>query len=128
MNDKKTTRKNKTNLSMHWPTNTEYFTIKSLMENNPNFVEITLRVRLKKAIDEEKLVSEIGYKNNGLGRPTLVFAMNPINPIVLEKAVKDNINLKSQSTVTVMEINAVKSTFNQTPQVSTPVLKEAVKI
>ena len=49
----KTTRKNKTNLTIIWPANTEYFTTETLHALNPNFINITLRVRLKKAIEEE---------------------------------------------------------------------------
>ena len=45
---KKTDRKNKTNLTITWPTS--IFTIKELNDKNSEFVEITLRVRLRTAI------------------------------------------------------------------------------
>ena len=50
---KKTDRKNKTNLTVTWPSNV--FTIKELNAQNTDFVEITLRVRMKKAIDSGEI-------------------------------------------------------------------------
>lgn len=82
---------------MKWPKNDEYFTIKSLWDSNPEFVEITLRVRLKKAIEEEKTVTEIGCKNTGFGRPIKAFVMLPVNPLAVEKAKADGIMLNSPS-------------------------------
>ena len=113
----KTIRKNNTKLSIIWPKNTEYFTIDTLIESNKHMLtaslsDITLRVRLKKAIEEEKIVSEIGYKNLGKGRPKLVFAMNPVLPSVLEKAEKDGITMKSPSSVPVINVNSQKPKFN----------------
>jgi hypothetical protein len=96
MNDRKTQRKNKTDLVMTWPTNDKYFTIKSLWASNPEFVEITLRVRLKKAIEEEKTVVEIGCKNTGFGRPIKAFVMLPVNQLAVKKAIADGIMLNSQ--------------------------------
>ena len=72
---KKTDRKNKTNLTVTWPTN--IFTIKELNEANSEFVEITLRVRLKKAIETGD-VNEIGVLHNGKGRPRLVLVYGAI--------------------------------------------------
>jgi len=101
MTDRKTQRKNKTNLVIKWPSHDDYFVIspgddgsmasKALMTLNPEFVEITLRVRLKKAIEEDKLVVEIGSKNTGKGRPIKAFAMTPVSQLVREKAKHDGI-------------------------------------
>lgn len=87
----KTDRKNKTNLTVTWPTHGGYFTIKDLMACNPEFIEITLRVRLDKAIKKDKTVEIIGYKNTGKGRPTMVIAMTPVSNELREQAVKDGI-------------------------------------
>lgn len=115
MIERKTQRKNRTNLVMKWPSKDEYFTIESLWKGmNPDFIEITLRVRLKKAIEEDKTVAEIGSKNMGFGRPIKVFAMTPVNPTVLEKAQKDGVMLNS-TTVPVVQI-----TPNTTLTVVTP--------
>jgi hypothetical protein len=105
MSERKTNRKNKTNLVMKWPSKDEYFTIKSLMLSNPEFVPITLRVRLKKAIDEEALVEEIGYKNCGKGRPVKAFAMKPVTQSAKDKALADGITLESPASVPVVQIN-----------------------
>jgi len=94
---KKTQRKNKTNLVLVWPANTTYFTIKDLIRLNPDFKEITLRVRLKKAIDEEKSVGVIGTTNPGKGRPSLVLAMRPVLQSVLDSAKADSIQLDDQT-------------------------------
>lgn len=106
MTERKTQRKNRTNLVMKWPSKDEYFTIPSLWKGlNPDFIEITLRVRLKKAIEEEKTVAEIGSKNMGFGRPIKIFAMTPVSPTVLEKAKNDGVILNSPS-VPVVQINS----------------------
>jgi hypothetical protein len=116
MNDRKTQRKNKTNLVIKWPTNDEYFTIKSLQALNPDFIEITLRVRLNKAITEENLVAPIGTRNCGKGRPELVLAMRPVKQSVLEKAKENKIFLVEDSKlIPVMEINVNDSTPSVAP-------------
>lgn len=133
-NTKKTTRKNKTNQSIIWPDVTDYFTIASLTEKNQHMLtvalsDITLRVHLQKAITETKLVSEIGYKNTGKGRPIKAFAMTPVSSLALEKAVKDGITLKTQQTVPVMEINPIKPNVSNIPLTTVNINKtETVKV
>ncbi len=116
--NKKTQRKNHTNLVLKFPSKDEYFTIKSLWAMNPEFVEITLRVRLKKAIDEEKSVVEIGCKNTGNGRPIKAFAMTPVNPKILEKAKADGIMLQS---LTLPVIHITSKSSITTPKIGTPI-------
>ena len=113
-NVRKTSRKNKTKQTICWPSSDGYFTIDTLIEQNPHMItssgsDITLRVRLNKAITEENLVSVIGQKNSGKGRPQLVFSMNPINQSVLEKAKSDGISMNSPKIIPVINIS------NQTP-------------
>ena len=103
---KKTTRKNNTNQTVNYPSHDEYFTIKSMLELNPNMVPITLRVRLQNAVSKEKTVSIIGSKNSGKGRPTLAFSMCPVSNIAIQKAMKDGITLKTPFTVPVVQINS----------------------
>jgi len=81
---KKTERKNKTNLNVEWPTES-FFTIKDLWKVNPQFVNITLRVRLTKAISTGQVV-EIGNKTGGQGRPEKVFALTPVSQETLDAA------------------------------------------
>lgn len=108
---RKTTRKNKTNQAIHWPSNDDYFTIDSLTLNNEHMLtdsgsDITLRVRLMKAVKEDpKTVAVIGTSNLGKGRPQLVFSMCPVKTEVLEKARSNKIMLESQDKlIPVMEV------------------------
>ena len=59
MSNKKTDRKNKTNLTVTWPSNDTYFGVSDLANLNKDFIAITLRVRLKNALDEG-VVTQIG--------------------------------------------------------------------
>jgi hypothetical protein len=85
-------KKNKTNQVVTWPTAT-LFTIKELHRLNPKFVEITLRVRLSKAITETQKVAEIGSIPGEKGRPQKVFSMTPVTKATLDKARAEHINL-----------------------------------
>ena len=116
---KKTQRKNNTNLTVTWPDASSYFTIKDLRSTNTDFVEITLRVRLKKAIDEDKTVGVIGTTNPGKGRPSLVFAMRPVLQSVLDSAKAAGIQLDDQTKlVNVMTVaSAVTPSVTVTPTV-----------
>lgn len=82
---KKTNRKNKTNLVVNWPTgffvmesSEDHPNIEALTTYNPEFVPITLRVRLNNAI-EDKHTTKIGTLKNAKGRPKLVFAVAPVS-------------------------------------------------
>ena len=101
---KKTNRTNKTNLVVNWLPN--YFTIKQLMANNPNFVEITLRSRLDSA-KQSGLVTDIGHIHNGKGRPELVFAMTPVAKETLEAARNAGILFNEKyNSIQVMNVNS----------------------
>ena len=103
---KKTDRKNKTNLTVTWPSN--IFTIKELNAKNPEFVEITLRVRLKKALDSGE-ITDIGVLHNGKGRPTLVFVYGTPTKEHIEEAKSRQVILKDASTVNVIKITNASS-------------------
>ena len=98
---KKTDRKNKTNLTLTWPSN--IFTIKELNAQNPDFVEITLRVRMKKAMESGE-ITDIGVLHNGKGRPTLVFVHGTPTKEHLEEAKSRQVILKDASTINVIKI------------------------
>ena len=102
---KKTDRKNKTNLTVTWPKN--IFTIEELNQKNPEFVNITLRVRLKKSISDN-MVSEVGYLHNGKGRPRLVLACSPITQEHIAEAKSKGVVLKDGLSVNVLSVNASK--------------------
>lgn len=107
----KTDRKNKTNLVVNWPEHGKLFTIKDLLIANPEFVEITLRVRVDKAIKKDNTVSIIGYKNTGKGRPTMILAMAPVTQEMLDSAYATGIQPP--------EIKPVVSVIDVTTPVST---------
>lgn len=110
---KKTDRKNKTNLTVTWPTNV--FTIKELNAANPEFVEITLRVRLKKAIESGE-VNEMGVLHNGKGRPTIVFVHGTPTEAHIDEAKSREVILKDGLVLNVLNIDS-----NKTPTPSTVV-------
>jgi hypothetical protein len=117
MSNKKTNRKNKTNLTVTWPSADKYFTIVDLMGTNKDFIPITLRVRLKNAIDDGT-VSEIGTIHGGKGRPKLAFAMNPVTEEVLATARQAEVVLHDKyNTIKVLDVNAETVQENSTSPV-----------
>ena len=106
---KKTDRKNKTNLTVTWPSNV--FTIKELNAQNTDFVEITLRVRMKKAIDSGE-ITDIGVLHNGKGRPTLVFVYGTPTKEHIEEAKSRQVILKDVSSVNVIKITNTPATVD----------------
>ena len=106
---KKTDRKNKTNLTVIWPSNV--FTIKELNANNPEFVEITLRVRMKKAMESGE-ITDIGVLHNGKGRPTLVFVYGTPTKEHIEEAKSRQVILKDASTVNIIKITNMPTTVD----------------
>ena len=106
---KKTDRKNKTNQTVTWPSNV--FTIKELNAQNTDFVEITLRVRMKKAIDSGE-ITDIGVLHNGKGRPTLVFVYGTPTKEHIEEAKSRQVILKDVSSVNVIKITNTPTTVD----------------
>lgn len=99
-------RKNKTNLSVTWPS-TPFFTIEDLHCLNDKFINITLRVRLASCI-EDGIVAEIGSVPGGKGRPKKVFSLTPVTRFTLERAAKDNVTLvdNAEKLITVMTVTS----------------------
>lgn len=100
---KKTDRKNKTGLNVKWPDG--IFTIEECHTANPEFINITLRVRIKNAISDGTL-NEIGYLHNGKGRPRLVLVNGPITQEHVAEAKSRTVILKKDLSVNVMNISA----------------------
>ena len=82
----KPNRKNRTDLVVNWPTNGKHFTVNDLFDLNPEFIRITLRVRLQKAITETKTVAVIGTLAGNKGRPKQVYVMTPVSREIIEEA------------------------------------------
>ena len=109
-NTKKTDRKNKTNLTVTWPSNDTYFGVSDLTALNSDFISITLRVRLKNALDEGS-VSQIGTVHGGKGRPKLAFVMNPVNEAAINAARNAGVMLSDKyNTVNVLDVKAESDT------------------
>ena len=124
----KTDRKNKTNLVMNWPEHGSLFTIKDLLAANPEFVEITLRVRVDRAIKKENAVSIIGYKNTGKGRPTMIMTMNPVSQELVDSAYASGIQPPDiKPVVSVIDVTTPIST-SDTPMTSTDILIETADV
>lgn len=92
----KTDRKVRTSVDVVWPT-TLYFTTADLIGLNPNFKKITLRVRLKKAVDELRSVAVIGTLKGLAGRPALVYTLTPVAKAAVDEAVANGVVLVSES-------------------------------
>jgi hypothetical protein len=109
-NTKKTDRKNKTNLTVTWPSNDTYFGVSDLTALNSDFISITLRVRLKNALDEGS-VSQIGTVHGGKGRPKLAFVMNPVNEAAINAARNAGVMLADKfNTINVLDVKAKSDT------------------
>jgi len=108
--DNKNNRKNKMNLVVTWPSNT--FTIEELNNLNPEFKNITLRVRLKKAV-EDKQVQEVAYIHNGKGRPKILFACSPVTESHVFEARDRNATTKDGISLTVVEVNKHLKSLNE---------------
>jgi hypothetical protein len=112
----KTGRTNKTNLSLTWPV-MDFFNHQDLKNSNPDFVDITLRVRVKAEIESGK-IKDIGVLHNGKGRPKNVYAMS-VNSSVIEKAKQAGVILHSQYLVEkVTDITNASSNPTPTNEVS----------
>lgn len=105
-------KKNKTHQVVTWPTAT-LFTIKELHRLNPKFVEITLRVRLSKAIEERRVV-EVGSIPGDKGRPQKVFSLTPVTKLTLERAIAEHINLVDNADKLVQIMTVSNSTSSPT--------------
>lgn len=109
----KTDRKNKTNLVVNYPAT--FFTIDSLHKMNPDFVLITLRVRVKSAM-ESKQIAELGTLHIGKGRPKSIYATNPVNKQTIAEATAAGVMLHNNfNSIQVAGVNtAVSIDVNKT--------------
>lgn len=118
---KKTDRKNKTNLVVKWPV--EHFTIDTLLALNSEFEPITLRSRVTKAINS-KTVEKIGILAMAKGRPKMVLAIAPITSEILSKATLQGVQLTdSMAPIGMVDIKAkaeptADTTISELPSIS----------
>ena len=88
---KKIERKNITNLDIVW-TKDPCFTIQELNAVNPNFKEITLRVRVNKKREAGEIV-EIAHVSGEQGRPRKIFTLAPVSLEAINFAKNKNYSL-----------------------------------
>ena len=103
--ENKTNRKNKTNQSLNFPTES-FWTIQDMLNLNKDVVPITLRVKLNKEL-QNKTIAEIGTKHVGKGRPRLVFSSLPVSKETLKKAADAGVLLKEPAAIDVASASKI---------------------
>jgi hypothetical protein len=98
----KTGRKNKTRLELKLPA-AGIYTIEELCGSNPEFVEITLRVRLKKFVNDGKVL-ELGTLHMTKGRPKLVCATSPVSEATMKAAVDAGVMFNEKYNIPLLNI------------------------
>jgi hypothetical protein len=125
-NSKPASRSNRTSLTVNWPSNDTYFTVNDLVAANPQFVRITLTVRLDKAVKKDKLVACIGTLKGSLGAPSKVYVTTPVKQSTLDLAQNNGVELVSQSELmNVLTITAPQSTNITNPSASAVKVNES---
>jgi hypothetical protein len=105
MSNNKTNKKNA--LTIDWPTS--HFTIDDVQGKYPDVVNITLRFRVKKAVESKEIVP-IGKIKPAIGRPKLVFArVNPSKELLdAAKAAGVLFSDEPKAAITVAEVKSDK--------------------
>ena len=112
--------KSKVNRPVVWPQPGTLFSIKELHTLNPEFPEITLRVRVTNAIEKDKTVSFVGHKNKQKGRPTMILTVGSVTTDVINKAIADGVQVadSTKALVNVINVKTPISTEDNPPAVS----------
>jgi len=108
----KTTKTPKKNLSaIEWPT--AHFTINDVGQKYPDIINITLRFRVKKALEAHDIVT-IGKIKPAIGRPRLVFAKANPTKEILEAATASGVlpfeDAGTKAVKTVIPVAAIPAT------------------
>lgn len=116
----KTNKKNTTNIE--WPADS-HFTIDDVQNKYPDVVNITLRFRVKKAIESKEIVV-IGKIKPAIGRPKIVFARaNPSKELLEAARTAGVIADEMKSAIPVAEVKTEK----KSKTASTPTPKPAAE-
>lgn len=97
----------KSTLNIDWPKS--FFTIQDVQNDHPNAKNITIRFRINKAVEENK-IAYIGKNPTKVGRPTIVFASVPVEESVLTSAVEAGVILDEAFADTVVKVAKVTTT------------------
>jgi hypothetical protein len=110
-----TNKKNATNIA--WPTNS-HFTIDDIQNQYPDIVNITLRFKVKKAVESKEIVT-IGKIKPAIGRPKIVFAVASPSKELLEAARTAGVifNDEPKAAITVAEVKSEKKAKSVMPVV-----------
>lgn len=104
-------------LSVVWPKSV-YFTFKNLVSENPEFAsDVTLYVRLKKAV-ENKIVAPIGTLKAAKGRPELVYSLTPVVQSTIDAAKSAGVDVVQDTEL----VNVLKITSDTTVSASPKVV------
>lgn len=98
MNTKKEMKKNRV---VTYPSGT--FTVDELVKINSNFIPITLRSRLTKAIDQG-VVTKIGTIPRNMGRPQMLLAKTPVTDEHIIEARNKNVIFNSELNIQVKNL------------------------
>lgn len=100
----------RTNNTIEWPS-TGHFTIADLKALYPSMVEITLRFRVNKAL-EEGVISTVGKIKPAIGRPRLVFVKGSATVEATALAAKSGVlpMEESKSSVGVADVKSQPAT------------------
>jgi hypothetical protein len=110
------TNKKTNTTNIEWPTG--HFTIEDIQNKYPDVVNITLRFRVKKAVENKEIVT-VGKIKPAIGRPKIVFARaNPSSELLnAAKAAGVIFNDEPKSAITVAEVKAEKKVKTVVPTI-----------
>jgi hypothetical protein len=102
------------NTLIDWPA-TGHFTIEDLQQKYPSMVNITLRFRVKKALDANEITA-IGKIKPAIGRPKLVFVKGLATKEAIETALKSGVlPLENKSVVSTADVKTEKKVAKTSP-------------
>ena len=111
-----TTKNKKSTVTIEWPTS--HFTIEDVQTKYPDSVNITLRFRVNKALENKEIVL-IGKIKPSIGLPKKVFAKaNPTKELI-EAAKAAGVISGDTTTVTVAQVSSDKNTKSVVPATAT---------
>ncbi len=108
MSNTTNSKKNST-AAIEWPTG--HFTIEDIQNKYPDVVNITLRFRVKKAVEGKEIVN-IGKVKPAIGRPKIVYSRANPSKELLEAAMTAGVifNDEPKAAITVAEVKSEKKT------------------
>lgn len=103
--------------TIEWPTG--HFTIEDIQNKYPDVVNITLRFRVKKAVESREIVN-IGKVKPAIGRPKIVYARANPNKELLDAAKTAGVifNDEPKAAITVAEVKSEKKAKTVLPSVA----------